>query len=116
MELTIEVIGSMCAKTIVYGRLVTECLQAHGIEGNIVKVKQTDRFGMWNGQNLFETYDLCDRCRIAYCCGCNFFPESEPDDKYMPALVVNGSVQLHSCFPTKEKIDEIITSHLRDAG
>jgi len=55
---------------------------------------------------VHRKYGIQNRCDPSMCPGCGFlFPMN---GEYLPALVVNGVVELHSLFPSEEELDRVL--------
>ena len=102
-------------RTMAYADLVKRVLKTKGLDDSAVKVHQIDPFDYSdsNGDNsLLEKYSLSSCCSNAYCPGCNFFGDQKEGEQYIPALIIDDSVVLHSCFPNEEKMKQTINSAL----
>ena len=94
-------------RTMAYADLVKRVLKTKGLDDSAVKVHQIDPFDFSDsnsGNSLLEKYSLSSRCSNAYCPGCNFFSDHKEDEQYIPALIIDDSVVLHSCFPTEDRL------------
>ena len=95
-------------RTMAYADLVKRVLKAKGLDDSAVRVHQIDPFD-YNGDNkLLEKYSLSSRCSNAYCPGCNFFSDHKEGEQYIPALIIDDSVVLHSCFPTEDRLMQLL--------
>ena len=91
------VLGSDCVMTQKYVELVKRRLDALRRYG--VVVASTDA-------EVHDHYGVQDRCKPGICPGCGFlFPMK---GAYLPALVVNGKVELHSRFPSVNEVNVIL--------
>lgn len=60
-----------------------------------------------------KKYNISIRCLFGYCPGCNAPLDKNDTSKYVPALIINDQVKLHSCFPMEDKLKEIIEEELK---
>ena len=104
----IRIIGSYCMRTMAYADLVKRVLKTKGLDDSAVKVHQIDPFDYDGDNNLLEKYSLSSRCSNAYCPGCNFFSDQKEGEQYIPARIIDDSVVLHSCFPTEDRLIQIL--------
>lgn len=61
-----------------------------------------------------KEFDLRVGCLFSYCPGCNFLKEKRLDSSlaFVPALVLNGDLKLHSCMPSREVLRDILSKYV----
>jgi len=91
------VLGANCVVTKKYVELVKIRMEKLGRYGIVVASVDPE---------VHQEYGVQDRCDPDVCPGCGFlFPMN---GEYLPALVVNGVVKLHSFFPSVEEVDQAL--------
>jgi hypothetical protein len=102
--LNIMIYCSICGRMDRYCQIAEEIAKAFGLNYTIERVTDSDRL---------MDYNLRVGCLLAYCPGCNFLSEKRPDSShaYVPALVLNGHLKLHSCFPSQEILKDILSEY-----
>lgn len=103
----IKFICSVCTRNEYYYGLIEETAKDLGLKYTLEKVPY---------QLKMKEQHLFNRCTITYCAGCNNFNRFKKygDDsaKYMPALVINDEIVLHSCVPSKDTLKDILSKYL----
>lgn len=103
----IKFICSACTRNDYYYGLIEETAQDLGLKYTLEKVSYHPQM---KADHLFN------RCTITYCAGCNNLNKSmkygDASAKYMPALVINGEIVLHSCVPSKDALKSILSKYL----
>lgn len=102
----IIILGSQCQTMDYYLQHVEKVANEFNIEYSIDKIMD---------YNKIHEYGVDLGCLMGYCPGCNFL-EREKGIRYTPALVINGKVKLHSCFPSKEQIEEVLNNLLQQTS
>jgi len=98
--LTIKVYGSKCTTTEFYKNLFEELLQKEKIGATFEIVEDVDEI---------NELGLDIGCMFGYCPGCNTAHEDKKqNERYVPALVVNGDIIFHSYIPNEDQIQKII--------
>ncbi|HKL10635.1 MAG TPA: hypothetical protein VJ990_04290 [Clostridia bacterium] len=92
------VLGSECMKSSYYRDMVQEIIDDMHL--NIKVKKIIDPL-------IIEDFGIEVGCSNSYCPGCNFVNIGK-DEKYTPALVVDGTVVSHSSFPSKQEFENIL--------
>jgi hypothetical protein len=107
----IQVIGSICQKVNYYAKLVEAELEKLGlnIDVELIQVGQMRDEGE---TKLLENNNLNYRCALHYCPGCNFFNTGKTDKQFLPSLVIDDEVIIHSTIPDAERIRETLISKL----
>jgi hypothetical protein len=102
--LHIQIYCFTCGRMDHYRNMVEETAKELGLNYTIEKVTDADRL---------TDFDLRVGCLLRYCPGCNFVREKRPESThaYVPALVLNGRLKLHSCLPSKEVLKEILSEN-----
>lgn len=98
----IKILGSICATSDFYMELVEKAAARLGLDYTIEKIIDPE---------ILDKYNVSIGCLYGYCPGCNTVNEDEPDKMHTPALAVNGSVRLHSCFPEEEEFEKILSEY-----
>lgn len=116
MKHDVVILGSDCARVDYYAEVVQERAELLGfVEEDCVirrlRCSGIHAAGSDEGLEMLERFGLNDRCTIGYCAGCNF-QQSYGDEKYMPALIIDGRLVLHSCFPGRDALDEVMKKYL----
>ncbi len=93
--MNVTLISSDCTKLGAYVRLVE--LVAGGLDFSVNIVKSTSKEDL-------NKYGILDGCGYHYCGGCNRPNRLQKDNVYTPAMVIDGKVVIHSCFPKKEVV------------
>ncbi len=94
-------LGSDCAVSDQYMDLVIEAAEESRIEFTIRKITditEIEKFGVHQG------------CLMGYCPGCHKIAAENPEQRFTPALVVNGKVEMHGGYHGKEEIKKIWTN------
>ena len=105
----IQVIGSICQKVNFYAKLVEAELDKLGLNID-VELTQVGQIRDEGETKLLENNKLNYRCALHYCPGCNFFNTGKTDKQFLPSLVIDDEVVIHSCMPLSERIrDTLIT-------
>lgn len=103
----IKLICSICTRNDYYCGLIEETAKDLGLEYTLEKVHY---------QPKMKEHHLFNRCTITYCPGCNNLNKvpkyGDASAKYMPALVINDKIVLHSCVPSKEALKDILSKYL----
>ncbi len=103
----IKFICSVCTRNDYYYGMIEEAAEDLGLKYTLEKVAYQ--------QEMKEHY-LFNRCTIGYCPGCNhlnrFTKYGDPSARYMPALVINNEIVLHSCVPSKDALKNILSKYL----
>ena len=101
----IQIYCSACGRMDHYCNIAEEAAKELGLNYTIEKVTDANR--------LME-FDLRVGCLFSYCPGCNFLREKrlESSKAYVPALVLNGHLKLHSCLPSKDVLREILSEYV----
>jgi hypothetical protein len=101
----IEIYCSACSRMDHYYKIAEEIAQELGLNYTIEKVTDADRL---------MDFDLRVGCLFSYCPGCNFLKEKRPESShaFVPALVLNGQLKLHSCLPSKEVLRDILSEYV----
>lgn len=95
----VKILGSLCATSDLYYDTVKEILDKLNMDYTIEKIIDPE---------IMKQYDVSIGCLYGYCPGCNFVNEDSKEDKYTPALVINGQLKIHSCFPEYKVFKDII--------
>jgi|GEM_PF-1062390 len=112
MKHNIKVIGSSCLRADSYGKIVQKVLDKIGLD-EIVEIVHAKTILKNDEEDILNKYNLSMRCTISYCPGCNFLGNSNSSGyKYLPALVFDEEIILHSCFPTEDTIEKSIRNKL----
>jgi hypothetical protein len=100
--INIEIYCSACGRMEHYCKIAEDIAIELGLNYTIEKVTDADR--------LLD-FDLRVGCLLSYCPGCNFLKGKRPASPhaYVPALVLNGQLKLHSCLPSKEALRDILS-------
>ncbi len=103
--INIEIYCSACGRMDHYCKIAEETAEELGLKYTIEKVTDADRL---------MDFDLRVGCLFSYCPGCNFLREKrlESSHAYVPALVLNGHLKLHSCLPSKEVLRDILSEYV----
>ena len=103
----IKFICSVCTRNDRYYGFIEETAKELGLEYTLEKVGY---------QQEMKEHDLFNRCTIGYCPGCNnknrYNKYGDHSAKYMPALVINDEIVLHSCVPSKNALKNILSKYL----
>lgn len=101
----IKIYCSACGRMDHYCNVAEEAAKELELNYTIEKVTDADRFA---------DFDLRVGCLLRYCPGCNFLREKRPESThaFVPALVLNGHLKLHSCLPSKEVLKEILSEYV----
>ena len=99
--LELIVLGSECAISDQYMDLVTEAAEESQIKYSIRKIEDADEIEKWG---------ITQGCLLGYCPGCHKIAADNPDQKFTPALVVNGEVKIHGGYHGKEEIKNTWTN------
>jgi hypothetical protein len=106
----IKFICSVCTRNDYYYGLIEETVKELGLKYMLEKVPYQ--------QKMREQQHLFNRCTITYCAGCNNFNKygnyGDASVKFMPALVINDEMVLHSCVPSKDELIKILSQYLPD--
>ncbi len=111
MKHKVVILGSVCRRVDHYKDIVEERAKLLDIAEDDCEINRETYTGEEGTLEMLDKYGLTDRCMIAYCAGCNFLPKYG-DERYIPALIIDDQVVLDSCFPTPEKVDEVLTKYL----
>lgn len=112
MKHNIKVIGSFCLKADSYGEIVRKVLDKIGLDNN-VEIVHVRTILEKDDEDILKKYDLNIRCTISYCPGCNFlWHGNSNEEKYLPALMIDEEIVLHSCFPSEDMIEKSIRKKL----
>jgi hypothetical protein len=105
--INIKFICSACTRNDYYYGLIEETAKDLGLKYTLEKVPY---------QQEMKDHQLFNRCTITYCAGCNnlnrYMKYSDASTKYMPALVINDEIVLHSCVPSKDALKDILSKYL----
>jgi hypothetical protein len=96
--MNIELLAIPCAKLDAYARLVERVVTDLGLDATVEKL--TDNA-------TFRANGIFSGCSPAYCAGCNR-TRIQKEFHYTPAMVVNGKVEIHSRFPDKNDIRNVL--------
>lgn len=99
--LELLVLGSECAISDQYTDLVIEAAEESGIKYSIRKIENTVEI---------ESYGVQQGCLLGYCPGCHRIASENLEQKFTPALVVNGEVKTHGGYHGKEEIKKLWTN------
>lgn len=99
----IMIFASECTRINDYCEMVDETASNLGLNYGLEKVTDSHRL---------TDYHLSVRCIYGYCPGCHVlnYGWQKSSDIYVPALVINGHLKLHSCIPSRELLKEILLS------
>ena len=111
MKNEVIILGSECARVDHYAERAVERVRTLGVSEEDCGVSRVRSTGDEESVVLLEKYGLADRCLIGYCAACNF-QQSFGDERYMPALIIDGTVVLHSCLPSDDVLDEVLKEYL----
>ena len=111
MKHEVIILGSECARVDHYAERVGERVRALGFGEEDCVISRVRSTGDEESLEILKKYGLADRCLIGYCAGCNF-QQSFGDERYMPALIIDGTVVLHSCLPSDEVLDGVLKEYL----
>ena len=111
MKREVIILGSECARVDHYAERVGERVRALGVREEDCGISRVRSTGDEESLEMLEKYGLADRCLIGYCAGCNF-QLSFGDERYMPALIIDGMVVLHSRLPSDDALDEVLKDYL----
>jgi hypothetical protein len=100
----IMILASECTRVDAYREWVDETARDLGLNYSLEKVTDFNRI---------KDYHLIVRC-VFYCPGCHVLSYGWPKSSgmYAPALVVNGHLKLHSCIPSRELLEEILSEYI----
>ncbi|CUH94815.1 hypothetical protein P22_0881 [Propionispora sp. 2/2-37] len=101
--MNIKILGSQCAVSNYYQETVEKIAQSLNLTYTIEKIEDDEQL---------RRYAVYIGCLIGYCPGCNYVPRDSSADKYTPALVINGELKLHSCFPSDEIFIKLLSEYL----
>jgi len=93
----ILVLGSECMKSSYYRDLVQDIVDKMDLDIEVKKIIEPP---------IIESFGIEVGCSNSYCPGCNFVNIGK-DEKYTPALVVDGKVVFHSSFPAKQEFEDM---------
>jgi len=94
----ILVLGSNCMKSSYYRDMVQDIVDGMNLDLDVKKIIDPLEI---------EDYGIEVGCSNSYCPGCNFVNIGK-DEKYTPALVVDGKVVFHSSFPSKGEFEDML--------
>lgn len=99
----IKILGSLCATTDYYFDLVKEIAEELNLNYTIEKIIEPE---------IMSKYSVTIGCLFGYCPGCNFVNKNDVEEKHTPALVINGELRVHSCFPEMKIFRGILSKYL----
>ena len=111
MKHEVIILGSECARVDHYAERAGERIRALGFGEEDCGISRVRSTGDEESLEMLKKCGLADRCLIGYCAGCNF-QQSFGDERYMPALIIDGMVVLHSCLPSDDALDEVLKDYL----
>jgi len=94
----ILVLGSECMKSSYYRDMVQDIVYGMNLDLEVKKIIDPLKI---------EDYGIEVGCSNSYCPGCNFVNIGK-DEKYTPALVVDGKVVFHSSFPSRQEFEDML--------
>ncbi|PLX32920.1 MAG: hypothetical protein C0604_04475 [Clostridiales bacterium] len=94
----ILVLGSHCMKSSYYRDMVQYIADGMNLDLEVKKIIDPLEI---------EHYGIEVGCSNSYCPGCNFVNIGK-DEKYTPALVVDGKVVFHSSFPSRHEFEDML--------
>ena len=101
----IMILASECTRVDAYREWVDETARDLGLNYSLEKVTDSNRL---------MDYHLTMRCIYGYCPGCHILNYGwlKSSNMYVPALVLNGHLKLHSCLPSKERVKDILSEYI----
>ena len=101
----IKLVCSECTRSDYYYELIEKAANKLGLHYTLEKI--TD-------ENQMEKYGLALRCLLAYCPGCEALDQcgfGSDSEMWVPAMVINGQIALHSRVPTEEEIKTVLSAY-----
>ena len=100
----ILVLGSHCMKSSYYRDVVQKIVDEMKLEIHVEKIIDSAKI---------ENFGVEVGCSNSYCPGCNFVNLGK-EEKYTPALVIDGKLVAYSSFPSQEEFIALLNEAMQE--